>query len=560
MVRVFISFAADNAEPLQLKLSLANDVAGLRALAERVASGSELWGDWARSRGGQQITRDFVTGRIEIPAEHLGDIPKLREAYQDQTGLSCSVGIGRLPAEADNALQYAGLHGGDRAVFWREEYREELAKAKQNQEELNKAEGGIEPQPQPQLHKTDKQPERVSKKIRLADRFHAIAKRAAGSNLMKEPAKALPDNIPELANPNPPNPKSAPEQDSEENKNDSLRAQLTQVLLRVKDQAPMLEKIRSTNPKAYEAVVGSIQAMLAMAKQLNQGGEVQKSEDSKPCRCNAYHFPHRFGGGSCKGEMSKDEPQVYRIEGQNGLGPYRIGAGDSETLREAIERLRYMPPPTRDFDPMKFGRHPLVHKFVYGFPSLQAASEFLGGGLLDRLAKEGYQLRKFTPKKGVFVGRSGKQVAFLRDPDDRGELVDTSDPNLANLFKSEDSAVYVLWHPAHGYLNWHALSDHEKVEQDPADGAPSQWQIAKTAISEHRLANPHLNAPMPVGTKKDGPAAGQGHRNMGQIKIDPDPYDNVPPEHLHARYVQVRAGMIRSNKLGTPISSRSINR
>jgi hypothetical protein len=558
MARVFVSFAADNAEALQLKLSLANDVAGLRTLTERVASGSELWGDWARSHGGQQVTRDFLTGRVEVPAEHLGDIPKLREAYQDRAGLSCSVGIGRLPADADNALQFAKLHGGDKAVFWREEYREELAraKAKEAQEGLNKAEGGVEPQPQ----KTGKQPEKVAEKAKLADRFHAVAKKAAQGKSVEKATDSKPA----------PNDDSRPDSDAggqDDRGDDALRARLVQVLLQVKEQAPLLEKIKQTNPKLYEAIAGSIQAMLVMAKQLNEGPDdegIQKSEGfkPKPCTCSAYPFPHRYGGGNCKGEINKDElpPGVYRVQDGDGLGPYRVGAGDSKALQEAIDRLRDMPPPTRDFDPMKFGRHPLLHKFVYGFPSLQVASQFLGGGLLDRLTREGYQLRRYTPKGPFFVGRSGKQVAFLRDNGDMGEPVDLSHPDVASLFKSEGNAVYVLWHPQRGYLDWHGPQGSQKIEQDPAEGAPPQGgELDKAAMPEHRLGTLHTDV-MPVGTKKDGPAAGQGHRDAGQIKIEPNAYDGVPPEQQRARYVQVRAGMIRSNKLGTPISSRSVNR
>lgn len=79
------------------------------------------------------------------------------------------------------------------------------------------------------------------------------------------------------------------------------RNMIAQALMRIKEQAPVLEQLKEARPEAYEAVLGIIQAMVEMGKALLQPDQPQQLEKAeiRVCECEAYRFPHRAGGGKC---------------------------------------------------------------------------------------------------------------------------------------------------------------------------------------------------------------------------------------------------------------------
>ena len=95
-----------------------NDVDGLRQLSQHIDRGNNIWRSWVELIGGSVISIGGDEGRVEIPADKLAEIPKLREQYQGAVGSTVSVGVGMKLNEAEKALIAAKLQGGDKIYFY----------------------------------------------------------------------------------------------------------------------------------------------------------------------------------------------------------------------------------------------------------------------------------------------------------------------------------------------------------------------------------------------------------------------------------------------------------
>lgn len=93
---------------------------------------------------------------------------------------------------------------------------------------------------------------------------------------------------------------------------------IMQALQRIKQQAPVLEKIKDSNPEAYQSILGLVQAVVLMSQEITKV-DLQKSEPGKKpvhvCRCKAYEFPHRHKGGKCKGALDLTKEHVVPTAG-----------------------------------------------------------------------------------------------------------------------------------------------------------------------------------------------------------------------------------------------------
>ncbi len=130
---VFVAFDGDHLGRDIGRASLNNDVDALRRLSQGIDVGNRCWGSWALSCGGTVVSMGGDEGRLEVPASSLGDLQSLRRQYEDATGATCSVGVGTELGDADKALLYAKLHGGDRVCFYTQDMDEELHDAAERQ-------------------------------------------------------------------------------------------------------------------------------------------------------------------------------------------------------------------------------------------------------------------------------------------------------------------------------------------------------------------------------------------------------------------------------------------
>lgn len=117
-MNVYISIDGDGIGQKVGRASLANDVEDISRISQSIDRGNEIWKSWTLSTGGRVISMGGDECRMEIPADHLDDLPDLRNQYAETVGATVSVGVGMDVSEADRALLYAKVSGKDRIVLF----------------------------------------------------------------------------------------------------------------------------------------------------------------------------------------------------------------------------------------------------------------------------------------------------------------------------------------------------------------------------------------------------------------------------------------------------------
>jgi hypothetical protein len=123
---LFVSTDGDSIGAAVGRMSLADDIVGIRQISHKIEQGNEAVKSWAISNGGTVISMGGDEARIQIPVDKIDDIEEIRKRYFDTVGATLSVGVGLQMSEADKALAIAKLHGKNRAVFWHNDYQSEL--------------------------------------------------------------------------------------------------------------------------------------------------------------------------------------------------------------------------------------------------------------------------------------------------------------------------------------------------------------------------------------------------------------------------------------------------
>ena len=404
-MNVYISIDGDNVGQLVGRLSLADDIEGLRRISRKIEQGNELWASWALAAGGSVVSDGGDEARIEVPAEKLPEIPEIRRQYEGLTGHSCSVGVGMRISDADRALLIAKLRGKDRAVLWDQAFQQELEDAQKSDEpEAKKLSQHCLGKAQDGGYQDDDNAGGTNQQVghgreNMSERFRKLAQTPKAA-----PQEGTdPADIPADAD------DAGAQQGAEDPK---VHEALAAALLKIKRAAPILEKMKAQNPELYQAVKGAIDAMLMMASkastsveksekspapeklkggiadalsmELKQGVivEMEHTDDeqkareialdhlaedpryytklkefegglAKACKCDAYRFPHREGGGGCKTKkakseaVEKDERQVFhgqkgRVQIDAPVGTTKQGAapgnGSRETGKVKVQR------------------------------------------------------------------------------------------------------------------------------------------------------------------------------------------------------------------------------
>lgn len=125
-MKVFVSFDGDHIGRMVGRASLADKPEEVAKIAQAIDRGNEIWRSWALSHGGRVISVGGDEGRLEVEADHLTELPKIRDQYQAVVGSTVSVGVGTKLSEADKSLMAAKLQGGDRIQLYTETVNELL--------------------------------------------------------------------------------------------------------------------------------------------------------------------------------------------------------------------------------------------------------------------------------------------------------------------------------------------------------------------------------------------------------------------------------------------------
>ena len=294
-MKVFVSFDGDHIGRMVGRASLADKPEEVSRIAQAIERGNAIWQSWAESHGGQVINIGGDEGRLCFEADHLQELPKIRDQYSEAVGSTVSVGVGTKLSEADRSLMAAKLQGGDRIQLYTEEVNEILEELKENSESAKLYDEYLDPESAnikkaaPAMNAGD------HAGFAGASRSQPAAPQAEGSEHseaeaarqvygVEEPQPgALADYESLFHQAAQQTPEDEPQRPS--GLQDGVRAQVVQILQDVRGKAQALEEMRQSNPDLYNSVKGLVEAMIAMARGMEgQEQPVQKAE-GKVGRC-----------------------------------------------------------------------------------------------------------------------------------------------------------------------------------------------------------------------------------------------------------------------------------
>lgn len=273
------------------RAAMADDVEGLRRKSAAIDRGNEIWKSWALLCGGSLISMGGDEGRAIVPADKIGDLPKIREQYASAVGATISVGVGKELHEAEKSLIAAKLRGGDKIVFFGEDVEETLRSAetkseadKQHEAYLGKAlpmnagthagfagpshSTGVSRPTAPKAEASEHSQAEAARAVYMQERPPAPEMTHAAKDFEQQ----FHDHA--IAHEQQEHVRTAAEVQSAQ----KLKEQVAGVLKQVQSQLPMLDQLKQAAPQAYKSVVALAQSVIALARALPSEGEVQKSE------------------------------------------------------------------------------------------------------------------------------------------------------------------------------------------------------------------------------------------------------------------------------------------
>lgn len=273
-ISVILSWSAPGLSHILGGAIASDDIDRLRIQAQTIERANQALRSWVESAG-SIITMAGATGRAQISADRLADLPKMREQYGQTISTPLAVGIGMVLSEADRALKAAVQQGGDQILFYGPAVEEAL-----------KAQRTIDPLEQAALHKAQQvgYNEALRPVKPTAEASEHSQGEAMRSELEDQPpapeathaARDLEEHFHSLAS----NQRQADQghDSQDEQRIDAIRQKVVSVLQTVRQQAPVLAQLRTQAPGVYESVQQAVEAVIAMAKELKTPTPLQKAE------------------------------------------------------------------------------------------------------------------------------------------------------------------------------------------------------------------------------------------------------------------------------------------
>lgn len=305
-MKVFVSFDGDHIGRMVGRASLADKPEEVSRIAQSIERGNAIWQSWAESHGGKVINIGGDEGRLEVEADHLEELPKIRDQYQQCVGSTVSVGVGTKLSEADKSLMAAKLQGGDRIQLFTETVNELLEELQEKPEGEKLFEEYLDPdtglqKAQPGTNAgtnagfagaSMSHPAAPAQPTEGSE--HSEAEVARGV-LGIEPGQPVDyeQMFHQAAAQTPEEPDQQPS-----GLQDGVRAQVIQILQDVRSKADKLEEMRATNPDLYESVKGLVQAMISMAQA--QGGPTQPEQGMQKAEGKVGQCKWKLGERRCQ--------------------------------------------------------------------------------------------------------------------------------------------------------------------------------------------------------------------------------------------------------------------
>jgi chromosome segregation ATPase len=201
---------------------------------------------------------------VWVGADHIQDLPSIREKYESAVGATVSVGLGLSIAEADKALLSSKLNGKDRITFYTPAVDAEIRELQ---------------------NKEPKEDDKIFKEY-LGKAEHPL--KAQFDKIIQEKQDAE---------------RAKSEQQAQANEKTQVKAAVVQILQQVKSNAKELEALKEESPHLYESIMQMTNALIMLARQLKEQGpspaqpastELSKSQKASKAKHFVMNFPVGF--------------------------------------------------------------------------------------------------------------------------------------------------------------------------------------------------------------------------------------------------------------------------
>jgi hypothetical protein len=348
-MNVYVSVDGDNIGAMVGKARLNDDVEAVRRISTSIDLGNNIWKSFALRTGGNVIEMGGDEVALEIPADHVAELPDVRRQYAEKIGATVSVGVGMRLSESAKALLVSKLTGKDKITFYSEECEDIIEKAKKSQETvehkevseylLNKAASAMNPgagagfagATRPSAPTIDA-PVATQGDTSEIDSLQAVL----GDENAPAPAEAThaaKDFERQLHDEAWKGEEDDMSQDQEKGQRlDQIKAQVVQALQTLKVQGALMEQVKQVAPQAYQAMMGLTQAVVGMARELAPVTEsMTKGEGSDKAQKTVDHIravlsddllkPEYKGSAHCmKGHCYVASEAAYHLLGGKEAG------------------------------------------------------------------------------------------------------------------------------------------------------------------------------------------------------------------------------------------------
>lgn len=244
-------------------------------LSQDLDSATRIIESWVLRAHGRMLSQEGASWSAQIPAERLEELPDITEQYENACSARLAIGVGAQPSEAVIARKIAEERGGNPAIIlYTPDLSEEARKLDEmSDDEANELDGAS--------------PDEDDGVTGGADAGGALGKAEGAQREPGEATQVVQGQLsPTAAAPSPPpsasisagspspqgqQPPGQAAPQGEPSEDEVLQA-VGQVLTQFKQQLPFFEQqVKQANPQAYQAVMGMIQGMIAMANKLASG-------------------------------------------------------------------------------------------------------------------------------------------------------------------------------------------------------------------------------------------------------------------------------------------------
>ena len=126
----YCSADGDNIGNIIGRSFLNNDLDQIKATAKKIELGGHIMRVFVLKHRGDVINIGGDEGVWAIPESAIPDLERLRQDYNQATGFTLSVGVGKLPSESATSLLAAKIRGKNQVVFFDQSIKKEIKRAK----------------------------------------------------------------------------------------------------------------------------------------------------------------------------------------------------------------------------------------------------------------------------------------------------------------------------------------------------------------------------------------------------------------------------------------------